>query len=76
VLVYGIEWEVAAEGNSGTDLGQHNVIVFWFKIPRYWYSKMGRYDSYTKLSQGEIDQFNDYCRYESTSLLVKTVSIM
>ncbi|MCP5175721.1 MAG: porin [Moraxellaceae bacterium] len=56
--VYGVEWEVSADGNSGTDMGQRNRFV-GLKFQDIGTVKWGRYDSYTKLSQGEIDQFND-----------------
>lgn len=63
--VYQIEWEVAADdGNGvtagkGTDLNQRNRFL-GIKSQQFGTVKLGKYDSYTKLAQGEIDLFNDY----------------
>lgn len=56
--VYQIEWEVSADGNSGTDLGQRNRFL-GIKSQSLGTVKLGKYDTYLKLAQGEIDQFND-----------------
>jgi predicted porin len=89
--VYGIEWQVAAEGDdvsgltattttTGTDstgaaikaaststisggnkldLTQRNRFV-GIKSQKFGTVKLGKYDTYTKLAQGEIDLFNDF----------------
>jgi predicted porin len=65
--VYQIEWEVAAEGDdisgvtsgSKLDLTQRNRYV-GIKSQQFGTVKLGKYDTYTKLAQGEIDLFNDY----------------
>lgn len=65
--VYQIEWEIAAEGDdisgvtagSKLDLTQRNRFV-GIKSQQFGTVKLGKYDSYTKLAQGEIDLFNDY----------------
>lgn len=63
--IYQIEWEVAADdGNGavagkGTDLAQRNRFL-GIKSQKFGTLKLGKYDSYTKLAQGEIDLFNDY----------------
>lgn len=65
--VYQIEWEVAADGEDATgvtgstksDLTQRNRFL-GIKSQDYGTIKLGKYDSYTKLAQGEIDLFNDY----------------
>jgi predicted porin len=54
--VYGIEWEVAG---SKLDLTQRNRFL-GIKSQQLGTVKLGKYDSYTKLAQGEIDLFNDY----------------
>lgn len=56
--VYGIEWEVSAEGDAA-DLGQRNRFL-GLKHQALGTVKMGNYDSYTKLAQGNVDLFNDY----------------
>lgn len=56
--VYQIEWEVSADGNSGTDLGQRNRFV-GLRSQELGTLKLGKYDTYLKLAQGEIDLFND-----------------
>lgn len=56
--VYGIEWEVSADGNSGTDLGQRNRFA-GLKHQDFGTLKLGRLDTYLKLAQGKIDLFND-----------------
>lgn len=55
--VYQIEWEVKADGD-GADLGQRNRFV-GLKSTDLGTLKAGRYDTYLKLAQGEIDLFND-----------------
>jgi predicted porin len=64
--VYGIEWEVAAEGdditkgtNASLDLTQRNRFV-GIKHQEFGTVKMGKYDTYLKLAQGKVDLFNDY----------------
>lgn len=65
--VYQIEWEVAMDGEDATgatgstksDLTQRNRFL-GIKSQDYGTIKLGKYDSYTKLAQGEIDLFNDY----------------
>lgn len=63
--IYGIEWEVAMEdGNGltagkGTDLYQRNRFL-GIKSQSLGTIKLGKFDSYAKLAQGEIDLFNDY----------------
>lgn len=65
--VYQIEWEVAADGEDATgatastksDLTQRNRYL-GIKSTDFGTVKLGKYDSYTKLAQGEIDLFNDY----------------
>ncbi|RZU45258.1 putative porin [Fluviicoccus keumensis] len=65
--VYGIEWEVAADGedasgiagSSKLDLTQRNRFL-GIKSQKLGTVKLGKYDTYTKLAQGEIDLFNDY----------------
>jgi len=56
--IYGIEWEVTAEGD-GTDLGQRNRFL-GLKHQSLGTVKMGRFDSYLKEAQGKVDLFNDY----------------
>lgn len=56
--VYLIEWEVSADGNSGTDLGQRNRFL-GIKHVDFGTLKLGKYDTYLKLAQGEVDLFND-----------------
>jgi predicted porin len=64
--VYGIEWEVAAEGdditkgtNASLDLTQRNRFV-GIKHQEFGTVKMGKYDTYLKLAQGKVDLFNDF----------------
>ena len=65
--VYQIEWEVAADGEDATgatastklDLTQRNRFL-GIKSQDYGTIKIGKFDSYTKLAQGEIDLFNDF----------------
>lgn len=64
--IYGIEWEVSAEGDdiSGTnndklDLTQRNRFL-GLKHQTLGTIKMGKVDSYLKESQGKVDLFNDY----------------
>lgn len=56
--IYLIEWEVSGEGDAA-DLGQRNRYV-GIKSQQFGTVKLGKYDTYTKLAQGEIDLFNDY----------------
>jgi predicted porin len=56
--VYLMEWEVSGDGNSGTDLGQRNRFI-GIKSPTFGTIKLGKYDTYLKLAQGEVDLFND-----------------
>ena len=55
--VYGIEWQVNADGD-GTDLAQRNRFA-GLKHQDFGTLKLGRVDTYLKLAQGKIDQFND-----------------
>jgi predicted porin len=55
--VYQIEWGVSGEGNA-TDMEQRNRFV-GIKSNDFGTIKLGKYDTYLKLAQGEIDQFND-----------------
>lgn len=55
--VYQIEWEVSGDGNA-TDLGQRNRFL-GIKHTDFGTLKLGKYDTYLKLSQGEVDLFND-----------------
>jgi predicted porin len=81
--VYGIEWEVAAEGdditkgtNASLDLTQRNRFV-GIKHQEFGTVKMGKYDTYLKLAQGKVDLFNDLMMPTwNLPLQVKTVSIM
>lgn len=68
--VYQVEWEVSANGAgllsdsasksvSESDLKQRNRFI-GIKSQQLGTIKLGKYDSYTKLAQGEIDLFNDY----------------
>ncbi|MDO8329035.1 MAG: porin [Fluviicoccus sp.] len=57
--IYGIEWHVRADGDSGTDLSERNRF-FGIKHQQFGTLKMGKYDTYMKLSQGEVDLFNDF----------------
>ena len=64
--IYGIEWEVSAEGdditkgtNANLDLVQRNRFV-GIKHQELGTIKMGKYDTYLKLAQGKVDLFNDY----------------
>lgn len=56
--VYGIEWEVSADGNSGTDMGQRNRFV-GIKSKDLGTLRLGRLDSNLKNAQGKVDLFND-----------------
>lgn len=56
--VYGIEWQVNADG-EGTDLGQRNRFL-GIKHQDFGTIKMGKYDTYLKLAQGKVDLFNDF----------------
>lgn len=55
--VYQIEWEVSGDGNA-TDMGQRNRFL-GIKHTDFGTLKLGKYDTYTKLAQGEVDLFND-----------------
>lgn len=68
--VYGMEWEVSGDGSdmlhdgnkkdiSGSDFKQRNRFV-GIKSQDFGTIKLGKYDSYFKLAQGEVDLFNDY----------------
>lgn len=56
--IYGIEWQVNADG-EGTDLGQRNRFV-GLKHQDLGTIRMGKYDTYLKLAQGRTDLFNDF----------------
>jgi predicted porin len=55
--VYQIEWEVSGDGNA-TDMGQRNRFL-GIKHSSLGTLKLGKYDTYLKLAQGEVDLFND-----------------
>ena len=55
--IYTMEWEVSGDGNA-TDMGQRNRFI-GLKHQGLGAIKFGKYDTYTKLAQGEIDLFND-----------------
>lgn len=61
--VYLIEWQVAADdgiaAGGKTDLTQRNRYI-GIKHADLGTLKLGKYDSYLKQAQGEIDLFNDY----------------
>lgn len=57
--IYGIEWHVRADGDTGADLSERNRF-FGIKHQQFGTLKMGKYDTYMKLSQGEVDLFNDF----------------
>lgn len=61
--VYGIEWEVAGDGEINKqdkyDLTQRNRYV-GIKSQDFGTVKLGKYDTYLKLAQGKVDLFNDY----------------
>lgn len=57
--IYTIEWHVRGDGDSGTDLSERNRFL-GIKSQQFGTLKMGKYDTYMKLSQGETDLFNDY----------------
>lgn len=57
--IYTIEWQVRADGDTGADLSERNRFL-GIKSQNYGTLKLGKYDTYTKLSQGETDLFNDY----------------
>ncbi len=56
--LYGIEWEVSVDGNSGTDMGQRNRFV-GLQYDGVGALKLGRLDTYLKTAQNEVDIFND-----------------
>lgn len=55
--LYTIEWEISADGNA-TDMGQRNRFL-GLKHTDFGTLKLGKYDTYLKLAQGEVDLFND-----------------
>lgn len=55
--IYTIEWEISADGNAA-DMGQRNRFL-GIKHTDFGTLKLGKYDTYLKLSQGEVDLFND-----------------
>lgn len=72
--VYMAEWEISGDGGdmlhykdkdgksqdiSGSDFKQRNRFV-GIKSQDFGTIKLGKYDSYFKLAQGEVDLFNDY----------------
>jgi predicted porin len=57
--LYGIEWEVSIDGNSGTDLSQRDRFV-GLQYDGVGALKLGRLDSYLKSSQSGVDIFNDF----------------
>lgn len=63
--VYQIEWQVGAVADKDStnanqiDLTTRNRYL-GIKSQKFGTVKVGKYDSYTKLAQGEIDLFNDY----------------
>lgn len=56
--LYGIEWEVSVDGNSGTDLNQRNRYV-GLQYDGVGALKLGKLDSYVKTVQNGIDIFDD-----------------
>lgn len=56
--VYGIEWEVATDGDSRTDMGQRNRFV-GIKHVNFGTIKLGKLDTNLKNAQGKVDLFND-----------------
>lgn len=56
--VYGIEWEVSGDGNSGTDLNARNRYV-GIKHVSFGTLKLGKLDTNLKNAQGKVDVFND-----------------
>ncbi|MBC7751960.1 MAG: porin [Candidatus Saccharibacteria bacterium] len=56
--LYGIEWEVSVDGNSGADLGQRNRYV-GLQYDGVGAVKLGRLDTNLKTAQNEVDIFND-----------------
>lgn len=56
--LYGIEWEVSVDGNSGTDLGQRNRFV-GLQYDGIGAVKVGKLDTYVKTAQNGIDIFDD-----------------
>ncbi len=57
--LYGIEWEVSIDGNSGPDLSQRDRFV-GLQYDGVGALKLGRLDSYLKSSQSGVDIFNDF----------------
>lgn len=57
--LYGIEWEVSIDGNSGSDLSQRDRFV-GLQYDGVGALKLGRLDSYLKSSQSGVDIFNDF----------------
>lgn len=56
--IYGIEWEVSVDGNSGTDLNQRNRFI-GLQYDGVGALKLGKLDTYLKTSQNGIDIFDD-----------------
>lgn len=56
--IYGIEWEVSADGDSRTDLGARNRFL-GIKHMSYGAIKLGKLDTNLKTAQGKVDLFND-----------------
>lgn len=56
--VYQLEWQVNTDGDN-TDLTARNRFL-GLKHASYGQVKVGQFDSYLKLSEGESDLFNDY----------------
>lgn len=57
--IYGIEWHVRADGDTGTDLSERNRYL-GIRSKTYGTVRLGKLDTFLKTSQGEIDLFNDY----------------
>lgn len=56
--IYGIEWEVSVDGNSGTELGQRNRFI-GLQYDGVGALKLGKLDTYLKTAQNGIDIFDD-----------------
>jgi len=56
--IYQLEWQVNTDGDN-TDLTARNRYL-GLKHATYGQVKLGQFDSYLKLSEGESDLFNDY----------------
>lgn len=57
--LYGIEWHVRADGDTGADLSERNRFL-GVKSKKLGTLKFGKLDTFVKTAQGEIDLFNDY----------------